>query len=140
MRLLDPSWILYVLALCSTAVWGTQPSQTPTESSLIPRFGNDLTDIVTWDPFSLSIFGQRLFILAGEFHPWRLPVPSLWRDILEKAKAGGLNTISIYQHWALNNPSEGVLDFDGFRSLEDILKLAQEVGLWVILRAVGHHS
>jgi beta-galactosidase GanA len=104
---------------------------------LTPRFSDNLTDAVTWDQYSLSLLGQRIFILSGEIHPFRLPVPSLWRDILEKTKAGGLNTVSIYTHWALSNPSEGVLDFDGFRSLTQFLELAKEVGVWVIVRAVG---
>lgn len=34
-----------------------------------------------------------------QFHPWRLPVVDLWRDILQKAKASGNNAISIYVPW-----------------------------------------
>lgn len=30
---------------------------------------------------------------SGEFHFWRLPVPDLWRDILQKFKAAGFNTV-----------------------------------------------
>lgn len=48
---------------------------------------------IEFDGSSLSLLGQRIYIQAGEFHPWRLPVTDLWRDILEKAKAGGINTI-----------------------------------------------
>lgn len=38
---------------------------------------------------------------SGEFHTFRLPVPSLWPDILQKIKAAGLNAISLYTHWGL---------------------------------------
>lgn len=48
---------------------------------------------IEFDGSSLSLLGQRIYIQAGEFHPWRLPVTSLWRDILQKAHAGGINTI-----------------------------------------------
>jgi beta-galactosidase GanA len=105
--------------------------------ALSPRVTNNLTDAVTWDPYSLSILGQRVFLWSGEFHPWRLPSTSLWRDILQKTAAAGMNGVSIYTHWGLNNPSEGVLDFDGFRSLEFFLQEAQKAGLWVTVRPVS---
>jgi hypothetical protein len=123
--------------LCAGSAFARTPGPGPTD--LHPRSSNGLTNAVTWDPYSLSILGQRIFILSGEFHPFRLPVPSLWRDILEKLKAGGLNTVSIYVHWALSNPSEGVLDFDGFRDLNAFLGVAKEVGVWVIVRPVSEH-
>ena len=48
-----------------------------------------LQDIVTYDGLSLSIYGQRLVIYSGEFHGFRLPVPSLWLDIFQKMRALG---------------------------------------------------
>jgi beta-galactosidase GanA len=34
--------------------------------------------------------GQRVFVLSGEFHPWRLPSGvEAWRDIVQKAKSAG---------------------------------------------------
>ncbi|KAL8286247.1 hypothetical protein RQP46_004735 [Phenoliferia psychrophenolica] len=48
--------------------------------------------------------------------------------------AGGLNTVSIYTHWDQVNPSPGVFDFDGFRDLAAFLDVAQETGMWVIVR------
>lgn len=71
---------------------------------------------------------------SGEFHTFRLPVPSLWPDILEKAKAAGLNAISLYTHMGLINPSRGIVDFDGFRSLEALYEAAKAAGIWVVLR------
>jgi hypothetical protein len=32
---------------------------------------------------------------SGEFHTFRLPVPDLWPDILQKMKAAGLNAVSL---------------------------------------------
>ena len=37
-------------------------------------------------------------------------------------------------HWDQVNPSPGVFDFSGFRDLGAFLKVAQQVGLWVIVR------
>jgi beta-galactosidase GanA len=42
------------------------------------------------------IDGQRTFVWSGEFHPWRIPVPEVWQDILQKIKSAGFNAVSIY--------------------------------------------
>ena len=52
-----------------------------------------LTDLVEWDPYSLTVNGSRLFIWAGEFHYQRLPVPELWLDVFQKFRASGFNAI-----------------------------------------------
>lgn len=54
---------------------------------------------ITWDQYSLMIDGQRVFVWSGEFHPFRLPSPSLWRDVLQKLKASGYNAVSLYFDW-----------------------------------------
>lgn len=48
-----------------------------------------LQNIVTWDENSLLIYGKRVVIYSGEFHPFRLPSPSLWLDVFQKIKALG---------------------------------------------------
>ncbi|KAM0747012.1 hypothetical protein T439DRAFT_340821 [Meredithblackwellia eburnea MCA 4105] len=99
-----------------------------------------LSNVVRWDNVSLFIHDQRVFIQAGEFHPWRLPSRELWRDVLQKMHAAGLNTVSSFiflvleAHWGLVNPSPGVFDWTGIRDLSVFLDIAQQVGLWVILR------
>ncbi|EIM81437.1 glycoside hydrolase family 35 protein [Stereum hirsutum FP-91666 SS1] len=95
---------------------------------------NNLTDQVGWDEYSLFLRGQRIILYSGEFHTFRLPVPSLWPDILQKIKAAGLNGISLYTHWALINPAPGVIDFDSFRALQPLYDAAREAGIWVVLR------
>lgn len=52
-----------------------------------------LTDIVSWDSFSLIVNRERVFIYAGEFHYQRLPVPELWIDVFQSFKANGLNAV-----------------------------------------------
>ena len=71
---------------------------------------------------------------SGEFHTFRLPVPSLWPDILQKFKAAGLNALSLYTHMGLINPAPGVVDFDGFRALQPFFDAAKDAGIWIVLR------
>lgn len=54
---------------------------------------NNLTDMVAWDPYSLYVNGERVFLYSGEFHYQRLPVPELWLDVFQKFKANGFNSI-----------------------------------------------
>jgi beta-galactosidase GanA len=89
---------------------------------------------ITYDKYSLMIDGKRTFIWSGEFEYWRLPSPSLWLDILQKMKAEGYNTVTIYFDWAYHSPKSGVYDFSGVRDVDKLLDLAAQVGLYVIAR------
>ncbi|KIY43874.1 glycoside hydrolase family 35 protein [Fistulina hepatica ATCC 64428] len=95
-------------------------------------FISNWTGLIRYDNYSLIIKGQRIFLNSGEFHAWRLPVPSLWPDIMQKAKAAGLNAISTYVHQGMHNPSRGVYDFGGLNSLELFFEAAMAAGLWVV--------
>ncbi|KAI8650678.1 Beta-galactosidase [Fusarium keratoplasticum] len=100
-----------------------------------PIQDNGLTDLVQWDTHSYFINGERLFIFSGEFHYWRLPVPELWRDLLEKMKAAGFNAFSIYNSWGYHEPIPGHLDFEsGAHNFTSIMTLAKEIGLYLLIR------
>jgi beta-galactosidase GanA len=92
------------------------------------------THTVTYDHYSLMIDGKRTFIYSGEFHPFRLPSPDLWPDILQKMKAAGFNTVCIYLDWGYHSPAPGVYDFDGVRNMDTFLDAATDAGLYVIVR------
>lgn len=62
---------------------------------------NTLQDVVTWDSQSLYINDQRIVVLSGEFHPFRLPSPGLWLDVFQKIRSLGFNCVSFYVNWAL---------------------------------------
>src|SRR5581483_11513629 len=83
---------------------------------------------LTWDSRSLQIDGQRVFIWSGEVHPFRLPSPGAWRDVLQKMRAIGFNTVSFYFPWGYYSPSPGVYDFSGVRDIDSVLRMAQEAG------------
>ena len=89
---------------------------------------------VTWDKYSVQVDGQRVFFWSGELHPFRLPNPDLWRDMLQKMKANGYNGVSIYVDWAVHSPKPGVYDFSGVRDMDKFLDIADEEGLYVMAR------
>ncbi|RPD56740.1 hypothetical protein L226DRAFT_468186 [Lentinus tigrinus ALCF2SS1-7] len=99
-----------------------------------PRQSNGFTEVVTWDNYTVFLHDHRMFLHAGEFHTFRLPVPDLWLDIFQKMVAAGLNGVSIYIHMGATNPSPGVLDFDDWRSLRAIYEAAKLAGIFVVLR------
>jgi beta-galactosidase GanA len=89
---------------------------------------------ITFDPYSLMIDGSRLFVWSGEFHPFRLPSPSLWLDILQKMKASGYNAVCMYFNWSYHSPASGVYDFTGVRDMDLVLRMAADTGIYVLAR------
>lgn len=89
---------------------------------------------VTYDKYSLKVDGNRIFSWGGEMHPFRLPSPDLWRDVFQKMKASGYNTVAIYFDWGYHSPKQGVYDFTGIRDMDRMLTMAQEAGLYVVAR------
>jgi beta-galactosidase len=77
--------------------------------------------------------GKPLQIVSGEMHCTRIP-RAYWRDRMKKAKAMGLNTIGTYVFWNAEEPEEGKFDFTGNNDIAEFVRIAQEEGLWVILR------
>lgn len=72
-------------------------------------------------------------IISGSIHYFRV-VPEYWRDRLEKLKALGCNTVETYIAWNMHEPEKGRFRFDGMLDVERFVKLAGELGLYVILR------
>jgi beta-galactosidase GanA len=89
---------------------------------------------VTYDRYSLSVDGERVFLWSGEFHYFRLPSPALWRDVLEKIRSAGFNGVSLYFNWAYHSPAPGEYDFSGVRDIDRLLRLTDELGLYVVAR------
>ncbi|MGA7856707.1 MAG: beta-galactosidase family protein [Terracidiphilus sp.] len=72
-------------------------------------------------------------ILSGEMHYARIP-RARWRYAMRLARAMGLNTVTTYVFWNLHEPEPGRFDFTGQNDLAAFLKIAQEEGLYVVLR------
>src|SRR5690242_8601998 len=77
--------------------------------------------------------GKPIQIISGEMHYPRVPREA-WRARMKMAKAMGLNTIGTYVFWNLHEPQKGKFDFSGNNDIAAFVKMAQEEGLWVILR------
>ena len=77
--------------------------------------------------------GQRLQIRCGEIHAARVPM-EYWRHRLQMAKAMGLNTVCAYLFWNLHEPKPGEYVWTGQADDAEFCRIAQEEGLWVILR------
>lgn len=77
--------------------------------------------------------GKRVQIISGSIHYARVP-PPYWRDRLLKAKAMGLNAITLYAFWNVHEPHPGEWDFSGQYDVARFIRTAQQVGLYVILR------
>ncbi|KAJ8280375.1 hypothetical protein GJAV_G00053780 [Gymnothorax javanicus] len=80
-----------------------------------------------------ALNGDPLRILGGSAHYFRIP-RAHWKDRLLKMKACGLNTLTTYVPWNLHEPRRGKFHFLDQLDLEAYIRLAEEVGLWVILR------
>ena len=89
---------------------------------------------ISYDRYSLRINGRRAFIRSGAMHYFRLPGRDLWRDRLFKLKAAGYNTVDLYFCWNYHSPAPGVYDFTGIRDVHELLRITQELGLYVIAR------
>ncbi len=77
--------------------------------------------------------GKPFQIISGEIHYARIP-HQYWRARLRKARAMGLNTISTYVFWNFHEATRGVYDFTGDRDVAEFIRIAQQEGLFVILR------
>ncbi|MET7696585.1 beta-galactosidase [Streptomyces sp. NPDC005485] len=106
----------------------------PTGPAPEPPGADGQKHTVGFDRYSLLVDGRRLVVWSGELHPFRLPSPSLWRDVLQKMRAHGYNAVSIYVAWNYHSAAPGHYDFTGVRDLDLFLRMAAETGLYVILR------
>lgn len=59
---------------------------------------------VTYDRHSLLVDGRRLVLWSAEVHPFRLPSPSLWRDVLQKLRAHGFTAVDVPVPWNVHSP------------------------------------
>ncbi|WP_368505680.1 beta-galactosidase family protein [Alkalihalophilus sp. As8PL] len=89
--------------------------------------------MLTTDQDKFLLNGEEFRVLSGSIHYFRV-VPAYWKDRLLKLKVLGLNTVETYIPWNLHEPKKGQFDFDGIADFESFVKVAEEVGLYVILR------
>ena len=83
------------------------------------------------DDFYLN--GEKFQVISGSIHYFRV-VPEYWRDRLLKLKAMGCNTVETYIPWNFHEPNRGEFNFEGDHDVCQFVRIAQELGLWVIIR------
>ena len=88
---------------------------------------------VTYDDRSLIVDGERIWLVSGSIHYFRIPC-ELWGDRLLKAKRAGLNCISTYVPWNFHEPQENQWRVSDDQDVGEFVRLADELGLYVILR------
>ena len=89
--------------------------------------------VFSYDHQNFLMDGRPFRILSGAMHYFRI-VPEYWEDRLKKLKACGFNTVETYTCWNLHERQEGVFDFSGILDVERYIQLAEELGLYVIVR------
>lgn len=86
-----------------------------------------------WQGEHFVLDGKPFQIISGEMHYPRVPRP-YWRHRMHLMKAMGLNALTTYVFWNLHEPQPGKFDFTGNLDVAAFVRMAQEEGLWVLLR------
>ncbi|MEQ9764881.1 beta-galactosidase family protein [Streptococcus sp. ZJ151] len=77
--------------------------------------------------------GRPFKILSGAIHYFRIPKAD-WYHSLYNLKALGFNTVETYVPWNRHEAKEGEFDFSEHLDLEAFLTMAQDLGLYAIVR------
>ncbi|KAJ8290802.1 hypothetical protein GJAV_G00017740 [Gymnothorax javanicus] len=112
------TWIVLVCSLGLSALISCTPPRTFSIDYQNDRFLKD---------------GEPFRYISGSIHYSRIP-RVYWKDRLLKMYMAGLNAIQTYIPWNFHEIAPKHYNFSGDRDLEHFLRLAQEVGLLVILR------
>lgn len=112
-------WVLALLCVAMCTLAQAQPRP------VAQTFG--------WKDAQFQLNGKPFVIRGGEMHFSRIP-RAHWRSRLQMLKAMGLNTVGTYLFWNLHEPRPGHFDFSGQNDIAAFVRIAQEEGLWVILR------
>ncbi|WP_028544703.1 glycoside hydrolase family 35 protein [Paenibacillus taiwanensis] len=88
---------------------------------------------LTWEGQQMLLHGKPFRIISGAMHYFRI-VPEYWADRLRKLKAMGCNTVETYVAWNVHEPREGHFNFNGINDIAGFVRLAGEMGLYVIVR------
>ena len=84
-------------------------------------------------PSGFLLNGHPFVIRCGEMHYARVP-REYWRHRLQMIRAMGLNAVCAYLFWNFHELEPGKYDWSGDRDVVEFCRMAQQEGLWVILR------
>ena len=73
------------------------------------------------DGGTFNVDGKDVQLICGEMHYARIP-HEYWRDRLKRARAMGLNTISVYVFWNFHERQPGEFDFSGQADVAEFVR------------------
>ena len=82
---------------------------------------------------NILVDGKPVCFRSGSMHYFRIH-PDYWKDRIIKLKQCGLNTLETYIPWNFHEPEEGKFEFEGWKDFTRYIRMAQELGLYVIVR------
>lgn len=88
---------------------------------------------LSYDEGHFKMGDRPIQLISGAIHYFRI-VPAYWEDRLRKIKAMGCNCIETYVAWNVHEPREGEFHFEGMADVAEFVRLAGELGLYVIVR------
>lgn len=96
-----------------------------------PQPGQRHTFAIGDEAFLLD--GKPYVIRTGEMHFTRVP-REYWRHRLQLLRAMGMNAVCAYLFWNYHEFEQGRYHWDGQADAAEFCRIAQEEGLWVVLR------
>ena len=89
--------------------------------------------VFSYDNKNFLLNGEPFTIISGAMHYFRIP-REYWYDRLLKLKECGFNTVETVTCWNLHEEKEGQFNFKGMLDLAEYIRIAESLGLYVILR------
>lgn len=89
---------------------------------------------ITSDGHTFSVDGRRIWVVSGTMMFSQMP-RAQWAARLRAAREAGLNTVEVPVVWSSHEPRQGKFVFDGDLDIAAFIKLADQMGLHVIVRA-----
>ncbi|XP_070548431.1 beta-galactosidase-1-like protein 2 isoform X2 [Ptychodera flava] len=125
---------IILLSCCAIVYWYMFAYRTRQPSKTQASLSNAAERIsLQADHKYFTLDGKKFQILSGAIHYFRVH-QDYWKDRLLKLKACGLNTVETYVPWNAHEEVKGEFNFEGMLDLVSYIKLAQELGLYVIFR------
>src|SRR5699024_669205 len=82
---------------------------------------------------TLLLDHKPIQLILGVIHYVR-GVAGYWGGRLLKLKACGFNCVEMYVAWNLHEPKEGEVNFTGMADVQEFIRTAERVGMYVIVR------
>ena len=126
--------VVSLALLASAPVFSASASPSaPAMSTLAAPATAEKTPRFVLGPDAFLLDGKTIEIRCGEIHLARVP-PEYWRHRLQMIKAMGLNSVCAYLFWNFHEQEPGKVNWTGWQDAAEFCRIAQEEGLWVILR------